>query len=98
MVARTFQPFGDRVVIKPIEREEVSAGGIVLPDTAQEKPQEGVVVAVGPGRTADDGKRIAMESQVGDLVVYSRYAGSEFKEEGEDFLVLRESDILAKLS
>lgn len=86
------------MVIKPIEREEVSAGGIVLPDTAQEKPQEGVVVAVGQGRTADDGKRIAMESQVGDLVVYSRYAGSEFKEEGEDFLVLRESDILAKLS
>ena len=98
MVARTFQPFGDRVVIKPTEREEVSAGGIVLPDTAQEKPQEGKVVAVGPGRTADDGKRIEMESKVGDLVVYSRYAGSEFREEGEDYLILKESDILAKLS
>ena len=98
MVARSFQPFGDRVVIKPIEREEVSAGGILLPDTAQEKPQEGEVLAVGPGRTADDGKRIAMECKVGDHVVYSRYAGSEFKEEGQDFLILRESDILAKLS
>ena len=97
-MARTFQPFGDRVVIKPVEREEVSAGGILLPDTAQEKPQEGEVVAVGPGRTADDGKRIEMESKVGDLVVYARYAGSDFKEEGEEFLILRESEILAKLT
>jgi len=86
------------VVIKPVEREEVSAGGILLPDTAQEKPQEGEVVAVGPGRTADDGKRIEMESKVGDLVVYARYAGSDFKEEGEEFLILRESEILAKLT
>ena len=97
-MARTFQPFGDRVVIKPIEREEVSSGGILLPDTAQEKPQEGNVVAVGPGRTADDGKRITMESKVGDLVVYPRYVGSEFKEEGEEYLILKEGDILAKLS
>jgi chaperonin GroES len=98
MVSRTFQPLGDRVVIKPVEREEVSAGGIVLPDTVQEKPQEGEVVAVGPGRTADDGKRIAMESKVGDLVFYSKYAGSEIKEDGTDYLILRESDILAKIS
>ena len=97
-MARTYQPFGDRVVVKPVEREEVSAGGILLPDTAQEKPQEGKIVSVGPGRTADDGKRIAMESKVGDLVVYSKYAGSELKEEGEDYLILRESDILAKIS
>jgi len=97
-VARKFQPFGDRVAIRPIKREEVSAGGIVLPDTAQEKPQEGEVVAVGPGRTADDGKRIEMESKIGDHVVYSRYAGSEFKEDGEEFLILKESDILAKIS
>ena len=97
-MARTYQPFGDRVVIKPAEREEVSAGGILLPDTAQEKPQEGSIVAVGPGRTGDDGKRIAMESKVGDLVLYSKYAGSEVKEEGEDYLILRESDILAKIS
>lgn len=98
MVSRTFQPLGDRVVVKPVEREEVSAGGIVLPDTVQEKPQEGEVVAVGPGRTADDGKRIAMESKVGDLVFYSKYAGSEIKEDGTDYLILRESDILAKIS
>lgn len=97
-MARTYQPFGDRVVVKPVEREEVSAGGILLPDTVQEKPQEGKIVAVGPGRTADDGKRIAMESKVGDLVVYSKYAGSDLKEAGEDYLILRESDILAKIS
>ena len=97
-MARTYQPFGDRVLIKPAEREEVSAGGILLPDTVQEKPQEGSIVAVGPGRIGDDGKRIAMESKVGDLVLYSKYAGSELKEEGEDYLVLRESDILAKIS
>jgi chaperonin GroES len=95
---RTYQPYGDRVLIKPADREAVSAGGILLPDTVQEKPQEGKVVAVGPGRTADDGKRIAMESKVGDLVVYSKYAGSEVKEEGEDYLLLRENDILAKIS
>lgn len=86
------------MVIKPVEREEVSAGGILLPDTAQEKPQEGKVVAVGPGRTGDDGKRIAMESKVGDLVLYSKYAGSDVKEEGEEYLILRETDILAKIS
>ncbi len=97
-MARTFQPLGDRVIVKPVEREEVSAGGIVLPDTAREKPQEGEVVAVGAGRTGDDGKLISMECQVGDLVVYSKYAGSELKEEGEDYLVLRESDVLAKVS
>ena len=97
-MARTFQPLGDRVIVKPVEREEVSAGGIVLPDSAQEKPQEGEVVAVGPGRAGDDGKRIAPEAQVGDIVIYSKYAGSELKEEGQDYLVLRESDILAKVS
>ena len=97
-MARKYQPFGDRVLIKPVEREEVSSGGILLPDTAQEKPQEGKIVAVGPGRIADDGKRINMESKVDDLVVYSKYAGSELKEEGEDYLILRESDILAKIS
>ena len=97
-MARTYQPYGDRVIVRPTQREEVSAGGMVLPDTVQEKPQEGEIVAVGPGRTADDGKRIAMESKVGDIVVYSKYAGSEIKEEEDDFLILRESDILAKIS
>ena len=97
-MARKYQPYGDRVIVKPTQREEVSAGGIVLPDTVQEKPQEGEIVAVGPGRTKEDGKRVAMESKVGDLVVYSKYAGSEIKEEGDDLLILRESDILAKIS
>ena len=97
-MARKYQPYGDRVIVKPTQREEVSAGGIVLPDTVQEKPQEGEIVAVGPGRTTEDGKRVAMDSKVGALVVYSKYAGSEIKEEGDDLLILRESDILAKIS
>ena len=86
------------MVIKPIEREEVTSSGLVLPDTAREKPQEGEVVAVGAGRVADDGKRIEMEVQAGDTVVYSKYAGTEYKEDGVDYLILRESDILAKVN
>ena len=97
-MARSFKPLGDRVVIKPIEREEVTSSGLVLPDTAREKPQEGEVVAVGAGRVADDGKRIEMEVTAGDTVVYSKYAGTEYKEDGVDYLILRESDILAKVS
>jgi chaperonin GroES len=89
---------GDRVVIKPSKREEVSKGGIVLPDTAKEKPQEGEVVAIGPGKMTDDGKRIAMDVKVGDIVVYARYAGTEFKIDEEELIVVRESDILAKKS
>jgi chaperonin GroES len=90
------QPLGDRVVIKAIEREEVTKGGIVLPDTAKEKPQEGEVVAVGPGRLTEDGKRIAMEVKVGERIVYARYAGTEIRLDDEEFIILRESDILAK--
>lgn len=86
------------MVIKPIEREEVTSSGLVLPDTAKEKPQEGEVVAVGAGRVADDGKRIEMEVKAGDTVVYSKYAGTEYKEDGVDYLILRESDILAKVN
>ena len=86
------------MVVKPIEREEVTSSGLVLPDTAREKPQEGEVVAVGAGRVADDGKRIEMEVTAGDTVVYSKYAGTEYKEDGVDYLILRESDILAKVS
>ncbi len=97
-MARSFKPLGDRVVIKPIEREEVTSSGLVLPDTAKEKPQEGEVVAVGAGRVADDGKRIEMEVKAGDTVVYSKYAGTEYKEDGVDYLILRESDILAKVN
>jgi chaperonin GroES len=92
------EPLGDRVVIKPSKREEVSKGGIVLPDTAKEKPQEGEVVAVGPGKMTDEGKRIAMDVKVGDIVVYARYAGAELKVDEEELIVVRESDILAKKS
>ena len=92
------QPLGDRVVIKTIEQEEVTKTGIVLPDTAKEKPQEGKVIAVGPGKLADDGKRIAMEVKKGDRVIYAKYAGTEIKIDGEELIILREADILAKKS
>ena len=93
-----FVPLGERVIVKPIEQEQTTRGGIVLPDTAKEKPQEGEVVAVGPGRLSDDGKRISMELSKGDRVVYSKYAGTEYKDGDEEYLILRESDILAKIS
>ncbi|MEK7281681.1 MAG: co-chaperone GroES [Chloroflexota bacterium] len=89
-------PLADRVVIKPLPKEEVTKGGIFIPDTAKEKPQEGEVRAVGPGRLSDDGKRIPLEVKVGDKVVYAKYAGTEIKHDGEDLVILRESDILAK--
>jgi chaperonin GroES len=95
-MAVKLQPLADRLVIKPIEREEVTKGGIVLPDTAKEKPQEGKVVAVGPGRKSEDGKLIPMDVKVGDIVVYSKYGGIDYKLDDEDVLILRESDILAK--
>lgn len=92
----TIEPLADRVVIKPIPTEEVSKGGIVLPDTAKEKPQEGEIIAVGPGRLSEDGQRIAMEVKKGDRVIYSKYAGTEFKLDNEELVIMRESDILAK--
>jgi chaperonin GroES len=92
------EPLGDRVVIKPTPKEEVSKGGIVLPDTAKEKPQEGKIIAVGPGRLTDEGNRIAMEVKKGDKVIYSKYAGTEFKLDGEELIIMREGDILAKTS
>ena len=95
-MAIKLQPMADRVVVKPIEREEVTKGGIVLPDTAKEKPQEGEVLAVGPGRLSEDGKRIAMDIKVGDRVIYAKYGGTEIKIEDEELVILRESDILAK--
>ena len=92
-----FKPLGNRVVIEPSEGEEqVSAGGIYIPDTAKEKPQEGTIVAAGPGRLTDDGNRVPMELEVGDTVVYSKYAGTEYKEGDTEYLVLREDDILFK--
>ena len=96
--AKKFAPLGDRVVVKPAESKEEMRGGIILPDTAKEKPQEGEVVATGPGRVTDDGKRIAMELKVGDRVIYAKYGGTEIKDGGAEYLILRESDVLAKVS
>ena len=89
-------PMADRLVVKPIEREDVTKGGIFLPDTAKEKPQEGKVLAVGPGRLSEDGIRIAMDIKVGDIVIYSKYGGTELKVDEEEVIILRESDILAR--
>jgi chaperonin GroES len=98
MAKAKIEPLGDRVVIKPIPKEEVSKGGIVLPDTVKEKPQEGEIIAVGPGKLSEEGKRIAMEVKIGDTVIYSKYAGTEFKLDDEEVVIMRESDILAKKS
>jgi chaperonin GroES len=95
-MAVNLQPLADRLVVKPIQREEMTKGGILLPDTAKEKPQEGEVIAAGPGRMTDDGKRIAMDVKVGDRVIYSKYGGAEIKIDDVDMLILRESDILAR--
>ncbi len=91
----SLKPLGDRLVVEPIEQEEVTAGGIVLPETAKEKPQQGKVLAAGPGARDDDGKRIAMDVKVGDKVLYAKYSGTEFKTDGKKLLILRESDLLA---
>jgi chaperonin GroES len=93
--ASKLQPLGDRVVVKPTPREEMTKSGIVLPDTAKEKPQEGLILAVGPGRVLDDGKREAMDVKVGQKVLYGKYAGTEFKVEEEDLLIVSQKDILA---
>ena len=90
------EPLADRLVVKPIEKEEVTKGGLYLPDTAKEKPQEGEVLAVGPGRLSEDGKRIAMDVKVGDIVIYAKYGGTDIKVDDEELMILRESDILAK--
>jgi chaperonin GroES len=92
------EPLGERVIVRPIEQEQTTKGGIFLPDTAKEKPQEGEVVAVGSGRVSDDGTRIPMELAVGDRVIYSKYAGTEYKDGDDQYLILRESDVLAKIS
>ncbi len=89
------RPLGDRVVIKPAPREEMTKSGIVLPDTSKEKPQEGVILAVGPGRTLDTGSRETMDVAVGNKVLYAKYAGTEFKVEGEELLIVGQKDILA---
>jgi chaperonin GroES len=91
----TLKPLGSRVVVEPVEQEEITAGGIVLPETAKEKPQKGTILATGPGDRDDDGKRIPMDIAVGDMVLYAKYAGTEIKVEGKKLLILKESDILA---
>lgn len=92
------KPLGDRVVIRVLEKEEKTQSGIFLPDTAKEKPQEGEVVAVGPGKVADDGKRIAPEVKVGDKIIFSKYAGNEIKVDGVEVLIISERDILAVIA
>ncbi len=94
-MAVKLQPLADRLVVKAIEREAMTKTGIYLPDTAKEKPQEGKVVEVGPGRLSDEGKRIAMDIKKGDIVIYSKYGGTEIKIDDEELIILRESDILA---
>ena len=89
------KPLADRVIVKPSEAEETTKGGIILPDIAKEKPIEGTIVAVGPGRTSDDGKVIKLEVKAGDKVLYGKYSGTEVKVEGQDYLIMRESDIFA---
>jgi chaperonin GroES len=94
-MAMNLKPLGDRVVIKPSPKEEVTKSGLVIPDTAKEKPQEGIVLAIGPGKLDEDGKRLPMDVKVGDKVLYAKYAGTEIKLEGEEHLIVKESDILA---
>ncbi len=89
------KPLGDRIVVKPMEAEEKTKGGIILPDTAKEKPVEGSIMAAGPGRKSDDGKIVEMEVKVGDKVLYGKYSGTEVTIDGEEYLIMRESDIFA---
>jgi chaperonin GroES len=93
--SKKLKPLGDRVVIKPSAREEMTKSGIVIPDTAKEKPQEGTIIAAGPGKILEDGKREPMDVKVGDRVLYQKYAGTEFKVDGEDLLIIDQKSILA---
>ncbi len=94
-VSKKLRPLGDRVVIQPTPREEMTKSGIVLPDTVKEKPQEGTIIAAGPGKINDDGKREPMDVKTGDKVLYAKYAGTEFKIEGDELLIVSQKDILA---
>lgn len=97
-MALNLKPLGSRVVVEPIEQEEITAGGIVLPETAKEKPQQGIILAVGPGDRDEDGDRIDMDVAVGDKILFAKYSGTEIKLDGKKLLILRESDILAIIS
>lgn len=94
-MSTTLKPLGDRLVVEPQEQEQITASGLVLPETAKEKPQQGVIVAAGPGRRDDDGKRIPLDVAVGDTVLYAKYGGTEVKIDGKKVLILKESDVLA---
>src|SRR5713101_7069635 len=94
-MAVSLRPLGDRVVVKPKPKDDMTSSGIVLPDTASDKPQEGSVLSVGPGRVLDSGKRLGMEVRAGDTVLFAKYSGSEVKLDSDDYLVIRESDLLA---
>jgi len=94
MAKVSFKPLGSRVLVEPIEQDEVTASGIVLPETAKEKPQQGKVLAAGPGDRNDDGDRVAMDIKVGDTILFAKYSGTEVKMEGKKLLILRESDVL----
>ncbi len=97
-MALKLKPLADRVIIEPLEDDtQTSVGGIIIPDTAKEKPQQGKVVAAGPGKVTDEGKTLPMSVSAGDIVVYSKYAGTEYKQDGIEYLIVRESDILAVL-
>ena len=91
------KPLADRVVVKPLEAEEKTKGGLLIPDTAKERPQQGEIVAVGPGRVSDDGKKIPMEVKIGDKILYGKYSGTEVTYDGVEYLIMRESDIFAIL-
>jgi chaperonin GroES len=96
-MALKLKPLADRVVVRPLEAEEKTAGGLYIPDTAKEKPMQGEIMAVGAGKVSDDGKKIAMEVKVGDKILYGKYSGTEVRIDGEDYLIMRESDIFAIL-
>jgi chaperonin GroES len=96
-MSNKLKPLGDRLVIEPVEQEETTISGLILPETAKEKPQKGTVIAVGPGRRDDDGKRVEMDVSVDDIVLYAKYAGTEIKIDGDKVLILKESDVLAIL-
>ncbi|NLO91310.1 MAG: co-chaperone GroES [Elusimicrobia bacterium] len=91
------QPLGDRVLVKPVEKEEVRKGGIIIPDTAKEKPQEGEIVAAGPGKLGEDGKRLAMDVKAGDRILYGKYSGTEIKIDDKEYLIMHQEDILVVL-
>ena len=98
MASLNLRPLGDRVVVKPLAREEVTTSGIVLPDTATEKPQQGEVLAVGPGRILDSGDRVVVDVKQGERVLFAKYSGTEIKLDQEEYLILREADILAVIT